>query len=224
MIKVWVINDQQVFESVFSQLRRDFSNIKEETHSLGFRSVVVLLEDKPVFGVILTSSDSQSVFQSIQWVHKNWQTSEFISFNSLACLKTELFSGQDYLLSVPKRCLRSAGIGDLKAGPLLFEEMSFSESVQMSIASDLVGSAHSLIDPQINLFSGLGLEYDFSFEKTITQNLNCVGWDTISGEILQTCRRLAVRAGALMVIAPRHEYRLGALDSFLKSYKFFSSH
>lgn len=216
-MQVWVMSDADVYDSLKRELeRRQEHTVNEDHHGVGFRSLLIQGKDGPVLGALLIAPGNLEIFQSIQWIHKSWQVSDFINFDALTCLSPELLTGHDYMISIPKRCLRSAGRGDLQTGPLLYEEMSYSESIQLGLAQQFRDESALLLDPQKNIFSGLGLDHDSSFENTIVEHAHCFAWDSVSGEVIQTCRRLAVRAGALYVVAPRHEYRLGALDSFLK--------
>lgn len=215
-MQVWVLSDEQIFEALQKKLEKEGLSLSTEHHGLGFKTTLATRMDEPIFGVLLIDSNPLLIFQAIQWIHKKWQVSDFVNFDSITALNPKVFSGQDYLISIPKRCLRSAGRGDLQTGPLLYEEMAFSESVQIGLATRYHGDIAMLTDPQLSIFSGLGLEHDINFERTIVENANCLAWDTVSGEVLQSCRRLAVRAGALYVVSTRHEYRLGALDAFLR--------
>ncbi|HVJ65406.1 MAG TPA: hypothetical protein VM901_09135 [Bdellovibrionota bacterium] len=221
LMHVWVLSDESVYGSLKVVLEREGGDraVREESHSLGFRSLELLRAGERVGGVLLVPVSDQIIFQGIQWAHKTWQVSDFINFDALTSLDPTLTEGRDYMVAVPKRCLRSAGRGDLQQGPLLYEEMAFSESVQMMMAQWMNDDSASLIDPQLNVFSGFGLDHDAAFEHTISQNVKCFGWDNTTGEVLRSARRLAVRAGALYVISARHEYRLGALDAFLKAHR-----
>ncbi len=218
-MQVWVLSDENVYGALKQAIGRSELSlaVSEEQHSLGFRTLLIKKDEVPAWGLLLVSTVSeQIIFQSIQWIHKSWQVSDFLNFDAVTGLLPDGFEGKDYLTAVPKRCLRSAGRGDLQTGPLLYEALAFSESIQLSVVEQFASDSAALIDPQLNIFSGFGLDHDIHFERTISEHVQCFGWDNVSGEVLQSCRRLAVRAGALYVVAPRHEYRLGALDAFLR--------
>jgi hypothetical protein len=219
-MQVWVLSDESVYHAFKQSVERvgpQFTT-KEEPHSLGFRYLLVSDESQaPLLGLLLVPLSYEVIFQALQSIHKLWQVSDFLIFDVITCLKPELFDGQDYLTAIPKRCLRSAGRGDLQTGPLLYEDMGFSDSVQINLAQTFLADTSSLVDPQLNIFSGFGLDHNAAFEKTISEGVGCFGWDHVSGEVIQSCRRLAVRAGGLYVITPRHEHRLGSLSVFLKA-------
>lgn len=222
-MQAWVVSDPHIYQALVKRFEREPALVLDaQSHSLGFQTLLVSKEAAPAFGVLLVSDQPVVIFQGMQWAHKNWQVSDFVSLDALTGLSSGYFAEHEYRLAIPKHCLRSAGRGDLQSGPLLFEEVAFSDSVQMGLATTYSDLAPLFLDPQLNLFSGTGLDHDFNFERTISENVQCFAWDSVSAEVLQSSKRLAVRAGALFVVTPRHEYRLGAFDAFLRQQGHYS--
>ena len=219
-MRVWVCSDTEVFEAFSSFIKSKGLATTADEHSLGFSYFCATQNEERILGVLLVPPQEQIIFSALQWIHKSWQTSEFIAFTSLKAMNPESLPKPGCSIAIPKRCLRSAGRGDLRNGPLLYEEMMFSDTVQIALADTFDFAPEILMDAELNIFSGFDLGSEESFERTIEEQVKCFSWDYLSGEILQSCRRLAVRCGGLYVLSEKRDYKMGALDTFFKSYPF----
>lgn len=196
------------FNLIRDLLKKELSTAHVQLMSSGGLPALEAPEGSKLPNCILLDLDPLKIAHTLQWAHKTWSCSDFVSTQILRSIN-EQNQGLDNPMPfcLPDSCLRSAGHTDLAGGPILYEEMAFSEMLQNRLRKAFDRLRKQMLDPHKSLFSGLGITHDENFEKTLINQLDCYAWDQSSGELILDSRKLALRFGCLHLIAHQEGHK-----------------